>query len=43
MPDQKIVSEILNKIFRNPEIQYGLKEFEQIKPEEMPDDFLRNS
>jgi len=35
MADQKIVGEILNKIFRNPEIQYGLKEFEQIKPEEV--------
>ncbi|MFH1582726.1 MAG: N-6 DNA methylase [Candidatus Falkowbacteria bacterium] len=30
--DQKINSAVLNKIFRNSGIQYGLKEFDDIKP-----------
>jgi len=33
MDKQKTVSFILNNIFKNPEIQYGLKEFEGLKPE----------
>jgi len=32
--DQKINSAVLNKIFRNSSMQYGLKEFENIKPVE---------
>lgn len=35
MSDQKITSKILNRIFRNPEMQFGLKEFENIKPDEI--------
>ena len=32
--NQKLNSQILNKIFKDPEVQYGLKEFEDIKPDE---------
>jgi len=31
----KFTSEIINKIFRDPSIQYGLKEFEEYRPEEV--------
>ncbi|MFA7654415.1 MAG: N-6 DNA methylase [Candidatus Magasanikbacteria bacterium] len=37
--DQKINSAILNKIFRDSGAQYGLKEFENIKPVEVLDIF----
>ena len=37
--DQKINSAVLNKIFRNSSMQYGLKEFENIKPVEALDIF----
>jgi len=37
--DQKINSAILNKIFRDSSMQYGLKEFENIKPVEVLDIF----
>src|SRR3989338_3196296 len=37
--DQKINSAILNKIFRDSSVQYGLKEFENIKPVEALDIF----
>lgn len=33
MADPKLTSRIINAIFRDPEIQYGLKEFDEIKPE----------
>lgn len=35
MSNQKTTSAILNQIFRDPEMQYGLKEFENIKPDEI--------
>jgi len=35
MADTKLASLIINKIFRDPEIQYGLKEFDEIKPEQV--------
>jgi len=35
MADTKLASLIINKIFRDPEIQYGLKEFDDIKPEQV--------
>src|SRR3989338_9409271 len=34
MANPKLTSSIINKIFRDPEIQYGLKEFDEIKPEQ---------
>lgn len=37
--DQKINSAVLNNIFRDPSAQYGLKEFENIKPVEVLDIF----
>ncbi|MCX6764016.1 MAG: N-6 DNA methylase [Candidatus Moranbacteria bacterium] len=37
MSDQKKTSEILGKIFHNPDMQYGLSVFEGIKPEEVLD------
>lgn len=37
MSDKKITCEVLNKIFKNPEIQYGLKEFDDFKPEDVLD------
>ncbi|KKQ91735.1 MAG: Type I Restriction Enzyme [Candidatus Woesebacteria bacterium GW2011_GWB1_39_10] len=37
--DTKLNSEIINKIFKNPEVQYGLTEFENIKPSESLDIF----
>ncbi|HAI74543.1 MAG TPA: SAM-dependent methyltransferase [Candidatus Moranbacteria bacterium] len=37
MTDQKKTSEILGKIFRNPDMQYGLSVFEGIKIEEVLD------
>ncbi|MFA6306243.1 MAG: N-6 DNA methylase [Patescibacteria group bacterium] len=33
MANQKLASEIIGKIFRNPDMQYGLSVFEGIKPE----------
>ncbi|MDR3583528.1 MAG: N-6 DNA methylase [Candidatus Pacebacteria bacterium] len=39
MADQKKTSEILGKIFRNPDMQYGLSVFEGIKIEEVLDLF----
>jgi len=35
MADTKLTSIIINKIFRDPEIQYGLKEFDEIRPEQV--------
>ncbi len=35
MSNQKTTSGILIRIFRDPEMQYGLKEFENIKPDEV--------
>ena len=32
---EKIASKIINKIFKNSEIQYGLKEFEDFKPDQV--------
>src|SRR3989338_2318571 len=37
--DQKTNSAVLNNIFRDPSAQYGLKEFENIKPVEVLDIF----
>ena len=37
MADQKRTSEILGKIFRNPDMQFGLSVFENIHPEEILD------
>ena len=37
--DQKTNSAVLNKIFRNSSMQYGLKEFENIRPVEVLDIF----
>ena len=39
MPDEKIASQTINKILKDPSVQYGLKEFEGIKPEEVLDIF----
>lgn len=35
MSDEKLTGEILNKIFRDPSVQYGLKEFDEIKPDQV--------
>lgn len=35
MANIKLASLVINKIFRDPEIQYGLKEFDEIKPEQV--------
>src|SRR3989344_6488730 len=35
MADSKLTSLIINKIFRDPEMQYGLKEFDEIKPDQV--------
>jgi len=35
MADTKLTSIIINKIIRDPEIQYGLKEFDEIRPEQV--------
>lgn len=37
MPNQKLASEIIGKIFRNPDMQYGLSVFDGIKAEEVLD------
>lgn len=39
MPDEKIVSQTIIKILKDSSVQYGLKEFEGIKPEEVLDIF----
>lgn len=39
MANTKISNEIINKIFRDPAIQYGLKEFDDIKPDQVLDIF----
>src|SRR3990167_8432670 len=31
----KLASEVLTKIFKDPSIQYGLKEFDEIKPDQV--------
>lgn len=41
--NQKLTSNLLNKIFRSNETIYGLKEFEAIKPEEVLDVFEKES
>lgn len=41
MSNQKTTSGILNRIFRDPEMQYGLKEFENIKPDEVLEIFKK--
>lgn len=35
MVNQQIANEIMNKIFRDPEVQYGLKEFDEIRPNQV--------
>ena len=35
MSNAKLTSEILNKIFKDPSIQYGLKEFDNIRPDQV--------
>ena len=35
MTNQKLANEIINKIFRDPEAQYGLKEFDVIRPDQV--------
>ncbi|MBU2028624.1 hypothetical protein KJ761_01900, partial [Patescibacteria group bacterium] len=35
MTNQKLANEIINKIFRDPEVQYGLKEFDVIRPDQV--------
>lgn len=37
MANQKLASEIIGKIFRNPDMQYGLSVFEEISPEQVLD------
>ena len=37
MANQKLASEIIGKIFRNPDMQYGLSVFEGINPEQVID------
>ncbi len=39
---KNITNEVLIKIFRSPEIQYGLTEFDEIKPEEVLDIFEKD-
>ncbi len=39
MSNIKLTSEILNKIFKDPSIQYGLKEFDNIRPDQVLDIF----
>ncbi|MEK7553116.1 MAG: N-6 DNA methylase, partial [Patescibacteria group bacterium] len=42
MTNQKLTSGILGKIFKNPEMQYGLTVFENIKPEQILDLFEKD-
>ncbi len=42
MVNQKSTTEILNKIFKNPEMQYGLAVFGDIKPEQVIDLFEKD-
>ena len=42
MTNQKSTSEILNKIFKDPEMQYGLAVFGDIKPEQVIDLFEKD-
>ena len=35
MGNMRLTSEILNKIFKDPSIQYGLKEFDNIRPDQV--------
>ncbi len=37
MANQKLASKIIGKIFRNPDMQYGLSVFEGINPEQVLD------
>jgi len=42
MADEKLVSQIVNKILKDPSIQYGLKEFDGIKAEQVLDIFEKD-
>lgn len=42
MSNKQTTSEIISKIFHDPSVQYGLKEFEDIKPDEVLDIFERD-
>ena len=39
MADEKLTSQIVNKILKDPSVQYGLKEFDGIKAEQVLDIF----
>src|SRR3989339_613080 len=43
MADEKLVSQIVNKILKDPSIQYGLKEFDGIKAEQVLDIFEKEN
>ncbi len=36
---KNLIGDILNKIFKDPSVQYGLKEFDEIKAEQVLDIF----
>lgn len=36
---ENLIGDILNKIFKDPSVQYGLKEFDEIKAEQVLDIF----
>ena len=42
MSNIKLTSEILNKIFKDPSIQYGLKEFDNIRPDQVLEIFEKD-